>query len=162
MKQAIKVLFIAALMIVVVSLARAQQPITRTPFYVYIEAPNSDPLVVDKLVIELRKTKDVRLNGVCKDFPCDKEVNEDVRISLIAYEARFSSGRATNYWNFSIVFGVRSPKKNAYYIVQHWMRTGVFGEDLDKTCDEIVKLLNDGVFEPIRKATVHRDKTANK
>jgi hypothetical protein len=162
MKQAIKVLLIAALMILAISIARAQQPITQTPFYVYLVAPNSDTLARDKLAAKLREMRGVRLTGVCKELPCDEEGKEDVRISLIAYESKFQSGRVTNYWNFSIVFGVRSPKKDAYYIVQHWMRTSVFVEDLDKTCDEIVKLLNDGVFEPIRKVTVHRDKTASK
>lgn len=162
MKQAIKVLSLVALMLAAISIARAQESTTRTPFYVYLAAPTSDELARNKLAASLRKMRNVRLTGVCADLPCNEEGKEDVRISLIAYESKFQSGRITNYWNFSIVFGVRSPKKDAYYIVQHWMRTGVFVEDLDKTCDEIVKLLNDGVFEPIRKATVHRDKTASK
>jgi hypothetical protein len=142
--------------------SEAQQSITRTPFYVYLEAPNSDALAVEQMTAKLRAMRGVRLVGVCKTIPCDRDAKEDVRISMIAYEAKFRSGNPTNYWNFSIVFAVRSPKKDAYYIVNHWLRTGVFGEDLEKTCEEIVKDLDDGVFEPIRKETVRRDKTANR
>ena len=163
MRQCFRIAFFVVVILLTWASSEAQEAAVRTPFKVYVAAPGTDSYARDILVRKFKALRDVRVIGVCEEMPCDTEDEEDIRVYFLAYEARFNSGKATNYWNFSLVFAVQSTKKGAYFIMQHWMRTGVQTENIEDTCEQIAKTFNDEVLGPIRKILVHNgNKTASK